>query len=417
MRNRRLASLLLVAFLTAACGGVGGTPGGQALTGPKQVAATVDPRLLQAETQFSFDLLNAIRAEKPGENLFISPASVSLALAMTYNGAVGETQQAMAQALSADGMSVADVNAANAALQSVLTNPDPKVELSIANSIWYKKGLTVNPAFLATTRDHYRAEVAPVQFGHKDAAPTINQWVSKATRGKIASIIDRTDPQDRMYLVNAIYFNGRWQEPFEKELTQPRTFHLADGSTKEHPLMHQSGRYRYLKGEDFQGVALPYGEGRLSLYVLLPDEGVSLDQFAGAITSDRWTDWMSRFQAKPGSVALPKVKLEWGDELSGAMKSLGMGVAFDPNQADFSNLFTGTQESLFIGFILHKTFLDLNEGGTEAAAVTAVEIRAGSAPPAPEERFDLVVDRPYLLAIRDDQTGAILFLGAIYNPQ
>ena len=416
MLNRKLASLLLVPLLTAACGGVGRPPGADSLTGPKNKSATVDQRLLQAETKFSFDLLNARRAEKPGENLFISPASVSLALAMTYNGAVGETQQAMAKALSVDGMAVADVNKANGALQSVLAKPDPKVELSIANSIWYKKGLTVNPAFLSATRDYYRAEVAPVAFGSDDAAPTINKWVSKATREKIPKVIDQTQDSDRMYLVNAIYFNGKWQEPFKKEQTQPRTFHLADGTKLEHPMMNQSGRYRYQKGENFQAVALPYGEGRMSMYVFLPDQGVSLDQFAGSITAERWADWMGKFGSKPGSITLPKVKLEYQHELSTTMKGLGMGIAFEPGKADFSNLFTGLKEDLFIGFILHKTYLDLNEEGTEAAAVTVVGVVATSAP-MPEERFDMVVDRPYLMAVRDDQTGAILFLGAIYNPK
>lgn len=416
MLTRKLAPMLLVALLTAACGGVGRPAGADSLTGPKDVAQTVDQRLLQAETKFSFDLLNAIRAEKPGENLFISPASVQLALTMTYNGAVGETQQAMAKALSVEGMNAADVNKANGALQSVLANPGPKVELSIANSIWYKKGLTVNPSFLAATRDYYRAEVAPVEFGSPQAANAINQWVSKATREKIPKVIDRTETDDRMYLVNAIYFNGKWKEPFKQEQTQPRTFHLADGTTLEHPMMNQSGRYRYLKGENFQAVALPYGEGRMSLYVLLPGEGVSLDQFAGAITADRWSDWMSKFSPKLGSITLPKVKLGWQHELSNTMKSLGMGIAFEPGKADFSNLFTGPKEDLFIRFILHKTYLDLNEEGTEAAAVTVVGVTATSAP-APEERFTMVVDRPYLMAIRDDQTGAILFLGAIYNPK
>jgi serpin B len=412
-----LVPVLLAALLTTACGGAAGPAGSDSLTGPgsKDAGSTVDARVVRAETAFSFDLLNAIRSEKPGENLFISPASVTLALGMTANGAVGETQKAMAKALSLDGIPMADVNAANGALQSVLANPDPKVELSIANSIWYKKGLTVNPTFLEATRSHYRAEVAPVAFGADEATSAINNWVSKATRQKIKTIVDRTESDDRMYLINAIYFNGKWKEPFKKEQTQPRDFHLAGGKTVQHPMMVQNGRYRYLKGENFQGVALPYGEGRVNLYVLLPNEGVSLDQFAGSITADRWSEWMGKFTAKPGSITLPKLKLEAKYELIPAMTSLGMGPAFGDG-ADFSNLFTGIKEDLAIGFILHKTYLDMNEEGTEAAAVTAVGVVATSAP-APEERFDMVVDRPYLMAIRDDQTGTILFLGAVYKPQ
>ncbi|HYG56871.1 MAG TPA: serpin family protein, partial [Symbiobacteriaceae bacterium] len=398
-----LAILLLI--LLVGCGGVAKPAGTESLTGPKEPVTTTDARLMRAETSFSFDLLGRLQAEKPGQNLFISPASVSLALAMTYNGARGETQQAMAEALAVDGMTVAEVNQANAALQSVLSNPDPKVELSIANSIWYQQGYKVNPGFLAATGDFYKAEVAPVDFASPTAGPTINRWVSDATRGKIPKVIGETDPLDRMYLVNAIYFNGKWKEPFDEKLTQPRPFFKQDGSSKEHPMMTKDDRFRYLQGDNFQAVALPYGDGRLNMYVFLPDKGVTLDQFAGSITADRWEAWMGQFRSKEGVLTLPKVKLEWESNLKQAMTDLGMGIAFQPGKADFGDLFAGMQEELYIGFILHKTFLDMNEKGTEAAAVTVVGIRATSMP-APQERFTMLVDRPYLMAIRDDKTGA-----------
>lgn len=379
-------------------------------------AKAVDERLVQANTRFGFNLFHTLRKEEAGKNLFISPASVSLALTLTYNGARGETQQAMAKALALEGLSVEEANRETGALQTILANPDPKVELNIANSIWYKKGLKINPAFLETSKTHYRAEVQPVEFGAPAAADTINSWVAKATGDKIKTVVQETKPLDRMYLINAIYFNGKWQRPFDPAQTRPLPFTRADGSAKEHPMMIQSGRYRYFQGENFQAAALPYGEGRLSMYVLLPDEGTGLEKFYESLSAENWESWLRQFAPKEGRITLPKVKLSYGAELSDPMKALGMGLAFQHGAADFGNLFEQNTEDLAIGFILHKTFLDMNEEGTEAAAVTVVGVTATSAP-APSSRFDMLVDRPYFIAIRDDQTGAILFMGSILNPQ
>ncbi|HWI51217.1 MAG TPA: serpin family protein, partial [Symbiobacteriaceae bacterium] len=317
MMLRRLIPLLI---LIAGLPGCAGLPAGPA---PK-AATSLDQRLIQAETRFGLGLFHAVRqAEEPGKNIFLSPASASLALSLTYNGARGATQQAMAQALSVAGMTPDEVNQANEALQTILANPDPKVRVEIANSLWYKQGLTVNKAFLEAAQKHYRAEVKPVAFGKAGAEKPINQWVARATQDRIKSIIDGTEETDRMYLINAIYFNGTWQEPFYEESTRPQRFTRADGTTKEHPFMNQGGRYRYLKGENFQAAALPYGDGRMNLYVFVPDQGVTLGKFYESLTPENWDSWMSRFALKQGSVAIPKLKLDYEKKLNDALKNLG----------------------------------------------------------------------------------------------
>lgn len=417
MRNSRLYTIGIIPLLITAIGmfGCSGRSAGPA-PGPKTEAASkVDQRLIQADSRFGIGLFHKVRAEDAGKNVFLSPASASLALAMTYNGARGETQQAMAKALAVEAMTPADVNQANGALQTILANPDPKVQLEIANSIWYKQGLKVNAAFAKTAQDSYRAEVQPVAFGQPSAVKAINGWVSRATKERIPQIVNRTDALDRMYLINAIYFNGTWKEPFNEKSTRPLPFTRGDGSTKQHPMMWQSGRYRYFKGDTFQAAVLPYGEGRMSLYVFVPDKGVTLEKFYEGLTPANWESWMGRFAPKEGTVTIPKLKLEYSKELNQPLKDLGMGIAFT-DRADFGALFDGNNEQLAISFVLQKTYLDMNEKGTEAAAVTVVGVVATSAPPA-SERFALVADRPYFIAIRDDLTGAVLFMGSIVDPQ
>ncbi len=404
-RSIRMIGLTVILALVVGCSGVAGP------AAPQAPAKEVDQRLVTGNTAFGLGIFHQLRAEKPDENLFISPSSVSLALSMTMGGAAGATQQAMAKALGVDGLSQAEVDRANGALQTVLANPDPKVELAIANSLWYAQSHKVAPAFLETAKRDYKAEAQAVDFAAPSAAKSMNAWVSKATREKITSITGKTDPLDRMYLINAIYFNGKWQNPFDQALTRPRTFTAQGGAKSEIPMMNQAGYFRYLKGENFQAAALPYGEGRLNLYLFVPDPGVTLERFYEALTPKNWQDWMGRFERREGSVTLPKVKLTYQAQLKPALTNLGMGIAFTP-QADFSNLFADNREDLFVSSVLHKTFLEIDEKGTEAAAVTAVTVRTTSAAP-PTNRFTLVADRPFFIALRDDQTGAVLFLGSI----
>ncbi len=381
--------------------------------------ADVSTELVAANTAFGFKLFGELATEYDGQNLFVSPPSVAIALAMTYNGADGTTADAMVHTLALDGMSLDSVNASYADLMSLLINPDSAVELSIANSLWARKGLDFKKDFLQRNEEYYRAEVSALDFGNPDAAPTINRWVNDQTRGKISSIVDSPiDPSTILFLINAIYFKGTWTYAFNDTLTEDGTFHLLNGSTKQHPRMFQSGDYRYLENSQFQAVRLPYGSGRISMYVFLPSAKSSLREFEGSLTAENWFGWMSEFHTREGDVALPRFRLEFETSLNEALIALGMGPAFSPGGANFSAMFPiSADANVYISQVKHKTFVEVNEQGTEAAAVTSVEMAVTALPPGePPQRFSMIVDRPFFFAIRDDETGTVLFMGSIVEP-
>jgi len=376
----------------------------------------VDGRLTAATSRFSFKLYDQLLKRRTSNNTFVSPASVMLALAMTYNGADGTTRQAMARTLELEGMSLEEVNRAFAGLKSALAPSDPKVQLKIANSLWVRNGFPLNPAFIERNKQHYAAEIANLNFADPAAPKTINSWVSRNTDGKIEKIVDQISRDDVLFLINAIYFKGQWQAEFKKENTKPDVFRLAGGKQQQLPMMSQSGNYSYYKGKDFQAVALPYGKGNVSMYVFLPDEQKGLDQFEKDLTSENWDTWMRSFRFTPGDLRLPRFKLEWESGLNEALQALGMSEAFDPARADFSQMAkVGPGKGLFISRVMQKSWCEVNEEGTVAAAVTSVVIGATSVQE-PREKFVMKVDRPFFFAIRDNATGVVLFMGSVRNP-
>ncbi len=376
---------------------------------------TVDERLVKANTDFGFDLFAELARREGDRDLFTSPLSIAMALAMTYNGASGETRDAMARVLGLEQLGLEEVNKANAALRQSLQGLGAGVELSIANSLWARQGVEFREDFLERNRQHYGAEVASLDFNSPAAPGTINQWVDRSTRGKIKQIVDQIDPDTVMFLINAIYFNGKWSQSFDKAMTRDRPFHLLDGSERQHPMMSRSGKYPYLKGEGFQAISLPYGDGRTSMYIFLPDESSSLKEFLEGLDAESWADWMSRFKQTEGDVVIPRFKSEYEVSLNDALKALGMEVAFDPDRANFEGM-RAIPPRLYIQQVKHKAVVDVNEEGTEAAGVTSVIIGITSAQ-VPQERFSFVADRPFFFAIRDNQTGSVLFMGTVVDPQ
>jgi serpin B len=376
----------------------------------------VDNRLTAASSRFSFRLYEQILKQRTEKNTFVSPASVMLALAMTYNGADGTTRQAMARALEIEGMSLEEVNRAFADLKSALSPADPKIQIKIANSLWAKKGFTLKPAFIERNKQHYAAEIATLDFSDPAATTTINSWVNKNTEGKIEKIVEQIKPEDVLFLINAIYFKGQWKFEFKKENTKPDAFRVPGGEPKQVPMMSQSGSYLYYKGNNFQSVMLPYGDtGRVSMYLFLPDEQTNLDQFEQNLTPENWDTWMRSYGLAPGDLMLPRFKIEWESELNNALKALGMAEAFD-GRANFSQMASiPSGKSLYISEVKHKSWCEVNEEGTVAAAVTSVRIGVTSAQP-PQEKFYMKVDRPFFFAIRDHQTGVLLFMGSVTNP-
>ncbi|MBD1860904.1 MULTISPECIES: serpin family protein [Trichocoleus] len=385
-------------------------PQAQATTSQSEA---LDRKLVTANTTFGFKLFAQALKADAGKNVFISPSSVAIALAMTYNGAEGETQQAMAKALELQGLSLADVNRSNAALISGLQKADPAVEVAIANSLWTQKGTGFQREFLQRNQQFYKAQITELDFTQPQAASQINRWVQQKTRGKISQIVDQVQPNLVLLLLNAVYFKGKWSEAFDAAATVERPFTLANGTRKQHPLMTQTGEYDYYETNKFQAVSLPYGEGRLSLYLFLPKSKSNLPSFYRDLTAANWEQWMKEFRNRPGSVQIPKFKLEYDLNLNNALKTLGMGIAFNGSKADFSGM---SQADLAIDQVRHKTFVEVNEVGTEATAATSVEMIVTSTqfPPTP---FKLVADRPFFYAIRDNQTGSLLFMGSMVNPQ
>jgi serine protease inhibitor len=375
-------------------------------------------QLPAATSRFAFKLYNQVQKQPVDKNTFISPASVMLALAMTYNGANGKTREAMAQALELQGMSVDEVNRAFADLKTALDSTDPRIKLNIANSLWARNGFALKPAFVQRSKDAFEAEVTSLDFANPAAAQTINAWVSKNTEGRIKKIVaDPINDETVLFLINAIYFKGQWQSEFRKELTKPDVFKLPGGEQKQLPMMSQSGSYLYHKGNDFQAVVLPYGKGGVSMFVFLPDENVGLDQFERNLTSENWDTWMRSFRMTPGDLMLPRFKVEWESSLNETLKALGMAEAFAPGRADFSQIAdVSSGNRLYISDVRHKTWGEVNEEGTEAAAATSVVVGVTSVQ-VPPLRFSMKVDRPFFFAIRDNRTGVLLFMGSISNPE
>ncbi|MBD2772941.1 serpin family protein [Iningainema tapete] len=367
--------------------------------------------IVASNNKFGFNLFLEILKKNSDNNIFISPSSVALALAMTYNGASGSTQAAMAQTLELQGISLEQINTSNKALTELLENPEESVQLNIANSLWVKQNFTLNPEFIQRTQDFYKAKVSNLDFNDPTAPSTINNWVSENTNGKINKIIEQISPDERLFLINAIYFKGSWAEKFDKQLSADYPFYLSSGAEIQHPMMSQSGEYRYYENEQFQAVSLPYGDGRLSFYIFLPQQNSNLKDFYQNLNAQNWEKWMTQFSKNKGFIRLPRFKMEYSVTLNDALKALGMQVAFSDN-ANFSAI----AEDLAISEVKHKTFVEVNEEGTEAAAVTSIGIRATSVI-IEKQPFRMIVDRPFFCAIRDNRTKTVLFMGSIENPQ
>jgi serpin B len=372
----------------------------------------INEQMLNANTRFGLNLFATINKEERDKNVFISPTSIAIALSMLYNGADGNTQQEIAEILQYQGLSRDKINENALNWQKALETADPQVKVKIANSLWLKQGFNFQPEFLKRNQQFYSAKVTNLDFANPQSVQTINNWVKEKTNGKIDKIVERINSEDILFLINAIYFQGNWTKQFEPKLTKKETFYLSKGMTKKIPLMAQSGKYSYYENSKFQAVALPYGEKKMSLYIFLPSKNSNLNSFLGDLTDSNWQKWLSEFRNKQGSLQIPRFKLEYELQLNKVLKSLGMKTAFDERQANFSAM---TSAKTKVSNVKHKTFIEVNEKGTEASAATSVEVGVTSMPI--DEPFNMIVNRPFFLAIRDNQTGTILFMGTIVAPQ
>ncbi len=413
----------LILLIIAGCGRV---DPGMMDNKPVELEA-VDPNLVRANTAFGFKLLNELRKNEQDNNTLVSPFSVSVALAMVRNGAGDETEQAMINALQLQALDPQSLNANYVYLQRALQAPDSEITLSIANSLWGAAGIVFDPGFLDRNRQFLDTEISTLDFTEPDNVSTINQSVSDSTDGRISDIIEAIAPSTVICLISGIYFTGDWQEEFDISRTVDKPFYVSNDEIteiKQVPMMHKTDWYPYYAGEHFQAVSLPYGDGQMGMYIFLPNQDTDLNVFLERLNVENWEGWMSQFSApfseREVELVLPKFKLIYSVELASALTELGMGIAFDGANADFSRMRV-SPVPVFISYLNHHAVVEVNEEGTEAATGTFVfldesfEVLAEPAeafiPPIP-----FVVDRPFFFAIRDNQTGTVLFMGAVMDP-
>ena len=376
--------------------------------------------LVKANTNFALDLLRELRSEDPGDNVFFSPLSVSTALAMTLNGARGSTWDAMAHTLGLSGMTQIDINAAYRDLLVSLTGADAGVSLSTANSVWVDSFLQpyVKKIFTGSLSSDYLTELFTRDFGDPSTASDINGWVKDKTSGKIDKLIDTLSPDDVMVLLNAIYFKGDWTIQFDPSKTINEPFKLEGESTATVNMMHAQEsdvRLGYYRGDGFQIARLPYGREKIAMYIFLPNENSSLTSMLGTLDQKTFEEALTAAKISNEELALsmPKFKVEYGvKRLNDVLTNMGMGIAFDPNAADLSGIADVSTGKLYLGFVDHKAVVEVNEQGTEAAAVTSVGIKLMGMPTI----IPFKVDRPFLFVIRDDRSSSVLFMGAITDP-
>jgi len=369
-------------------------------------------KVIETNNDFGLELLQKVFDTEESPNIMISPASVSIALGMAYNGAESTTKAAFEEVLNYDGLSRKEVNEITRELIHVLVTNSPGNLLEIANSLWYNKGFPVVEEFISLNSHYYDAEVKELNFGDADAVKTINNWVSEHTHGKIDEIIDAIDPAVMMILINAIYFNCLWEIEFDPDDTYPAPFYREDGSNfGQVDLMQLENDLNASFTEKFAAVELPYKNGKFSMFLFLPEGNLGLDELVAELDGETWNSWLEGFSEVKGfTIEMPRFEFEFERSLAEDLKSMGLEVAFSEPEADFSGI---TSEDLFISDVIHKTYIKVNEEGTEAAAVTAIIFETTSVGP----RDRLRLDKPFLFAITENSSKSILFMGRVSEPE
>lgn len=364
--------------------------------------------LLQTTHTFSIELFREVCSkEEKGKNVLISPLSVSMALGMAWNGASDETESAIRKTLGFGEWTENEINLAYQNIMKILPNLDPKTTLFIANSIWYREGFPVLPSFLQVAKTFFYAEARSLDFNSPQAPEIINQWVEAQTRGKIKEIVTAIDPLTMLFLINAVYFKALWQWPFNPELTHQDVFISFQGDSLPCDMMEQVKEFPYFETETFQAIDLPYGNGAFSMSIFLPKTGYSINEFIETWTEGQWNEWVTKFHSTKIMLQMPKFKVEYTKVLNAELAFLGMGIAFDPQRADFTRIVRRealSGQNLFIQQVLHKTFMEVDEKGTEAAGVTSISIGIVSIPPL------MRIDRPFVYVIRETTSNIPLFM-------
>lgn len=381
---------------------------------PKEITLTAAaPVAIQSSNEFGIELFTKV-AEEENENLMLSPLSASTALTMLLNGCSGDTYTQLQGALKyPSSMTIGDINDAYQSLVGQLLTADPKVKLALANAIFYRNGFSVKTPFLNTMSDEYDATVEGLDFAAPSALTTINGWASDNTNGKIPKVLNEISPDAVMFIMNALYFNGDWSYQFDKSLTEDRPFYPDGSSAVNVSTMNGEVGSRVVYGNDFKAIEMPYGRTNFTMVMIVPSETVS--DFLNTFTSDLWDQLTSDLDGLDEFgetvVFMPKFRFSYEKYLNEQLKSMGMVDAFIPFQANLSGI---SDESIFVSFVKQNTFVEVDEEGTEAAAVTTIGIELTSMPPQPKQ---FVIDKSFIFAIRERTTNTLLFIGQVVNPE
>jgi len=372
---------------------------------PPRTLSSAEKAIVSADNNFGLKLFKNLNSDEPDKNLFISPLSISMAFGMALNGADGDTYEALKNTLELNGLTEAEINESYRDLIDLLINLDEEVIFNIANSIWYRDTFSVEQLFLDTNTEYFDAEIQGLDFSDPASKDVVNGWVADKTEGLIKKILENDIPADVvMYLINAIYFKGIWTIEFDKNNTSDESFYNYDNSVSSVPLMFQSEEFLYTETDQFQAVDLMYGDSLFSMTILLPKDGNDVNDIVAALDENILSN---QFYGTEVDLHLPRFELEWKKELNDVLKAMGMEIAFAEGLADFSRI--NPNSDLFISEVLHKTFIKVDEEGTEAAAVTSIGISLTSLPQTVEFR----VDKPFIFMIREHHSNTILFIGKV----
>ena len=368
-----------------------------------------------SDATFSYRIFSeTVNYDGAAENVFISPLSISMALAMVLNGAEGETHNQIKETLGLSGLDESEINENFLSLMNYLMTLDPEVSLKIANSVWYDEELEVKQDFLNRLQESFNAGGEALNFSDPVSVNIINSWVSENTNGRIESILDEISDEMVMFLINALYFKGDWLRQFDAEDTRSADFYLENGSKTTVDMMNQSGDFATYFSEEVQMIELPYGDSLYAMSVLMPTNfDKPIDEFVEeSVSPENVSMWREglRSSGRDVMVSLPKFELEYELSYNDILRSMGMELPFSESQADFSGIAEPASQNLFISEVKHKTFVSVDEEGTEAAAATSVGIGVTSMPPAVE------VNRPFVFIIHERTSGVNLFMGKVKNP-
>lgn len=377
---------------------------------------TLSSNLACRADSFQFELFKNLAKSKATTNLLVSPYSVETAMTMTALGASGTTYDDMQKALdlsdSADKIGQNILNDLNS-----FNETDENTSLKIVNNLFGEKEIKFDKSYTGSMKSYFQADLTSLDFASNDSVQKINSWVKAKSSGKITSLIDKIDPSASLYLINAIYFKSTWAEEFDPSLTGEKSFHTADEQMIKVPMMvADRKKFKYFSDHKLQALRLNYKNGRYSMLFFLPNESSSLSELEGQLSETTWQNWLSSFNENPGKITLPKFKIEDSMKLKSQLCALGMSDAFDSQKANFSKMIDkSTQTELYLSEVLHKTFIDVNEEGTEASAATAAEASSKTLD-FTSKYFEMKLNRPFLFALHDQKTNKILFLGHVADP-